>query len=270
MRRRAADHRRPIERCDCGQFPHLAPEPPSTYRPVRGETPPAERPAAWLRPPSSSLQPSPPAPLLATSRQRLRRSLPTQGLFGFIGAPTRCHTRSRSLVGETRFARAASWVEIRRSICLSYSPHGQEPRLCSGHLRDVNAVLWLNELVPGWSGFGATLPAPPAWDAGALLNELNPASARLTARLVTRGVFVVVPATKDASRRPRAPRWHATLAGDYRFPRIPGLPGSPSNRDTAESGTLVRQEGDAPSSSTWQADALLLSYCLETMWFTAS
>lgn len=75
-------------------------------------------------------------------------------------------------------------------------------------------------------------------------------------------MFVVVPATKDVGRRPRAPRWHATLAGDNRFPRTPALPGPPSNRDTGESGTLVRQEGDAPSSSTWQADALLLSYCL--------
>ena len=94
VRRRAADHRRPMERCDCGQIPHLAPEPPSTYRPVRGETPPAERPAAWLRPPSSSLQPSPPAPLLTTSRQRLRRSLTHRTYSALLALPravTRAH-----------------------------------------------------------------------------------------------------------------------------------------------------------------------------------
>ncbi len=98
------------------------------------------------------------------------------------------------------------------------------------------------------------------------LTELLPVAARHPARLGTRGVFGVVPATKDASRRPRAPRWHATLAGDNRFPRTPALPGPPTFRDTGESGTLVRQEGDAPSSSTWQADALLLSYCLVKLW----
>ena len=94
VRRRAADHRRPMEHCDCGQIPHLAPEPPSTYRHARGETPPGDRPAAWLRPPSFSLQPSPPAPLPATSRQRLRRSLTHRAYSALLALPravTRAH-----------------------------------------------------------------------------------------------------------------------------------------------------------------------------------
>lgn len=128
-----------------------------------------------------------------------------------------------------------------RSHALSHAltVTGQEPRLCSGHLRYVEPMLWLNELVPG--------------------------KARLTARLATRGVFVVVPATKDAGRRPRAPRWHATFVGDDRFPRTPALPGPPWSRDTAESGTLVRQARIALASRAWQARVVLLNYCLKNV-----
>src|SRR5262249_6273086 len=153
---------------------------------------------------------------------------------------------SRSLVGETRFARAASWVEVRRSLWLSYSPRWSGPPAMLRAPSVCRTDALLNELGPEmvretrFARAASWMGPRRSW-----LTELLPVAARRMARLVTRGVFVV--GKRYQEHRPPRPRsgFPATSASH-------GPPYGASIRDTREPGILVRQVGIAPTSRAWQ------------------